>query len=120
MVAPKKALGDKAEQRACEFLQARGLNVITRNYRAISGEIDLIMRDNNEIVFVEVRSRSRQDYVDAIDSINRNKQKKILRTALFFLQQKKWLDKTNCRFDVIGIHHDQIEWIKDAFTADIL
>ncbi|HSW94192.1 MAG TPA: YraN family protein [Gammaproteobacteria bacterium] len=120
MVAPKKALGDIAEQRALAFLQARGLTLITRNYRVMCGEIDLIMRDEKEIVFVEVRSRAPNHYGDAIDSINRNKQKKILRTALFFLQQKKWLDKINCRFDVIGVHVDHIEWIKDAFTADIL
>ncbi len=120
MVVHKKRVGHLAEQRACEFLQARGLKLVVQNFRTAYGEIDLIMRDEDEIVFVEVRSRANDDYGTAIESINRNKQQKILKTSLFFLQQRNWLNKVNCRFDVIGVSHDEVEWIQDAFTADIL
>ena len=120
MVVHKKALGDRAEQRACDYLQARGLELIIQNYRAVSSEIDLIMRDKNYIVFIEVRSRASNFYGSAIESINKNKQRKILKASLFFLQERNWLNKVNCRFDVIGINHDHLEWIQDAFNADIL
>lgn len=120
MVVHKKNVGNLAEQRACDYLQAQGLMLITKNFRTAFGEIDLIMQDDKEIVFVEVRSRANDDFGTAIESINRNKQQKILKTSLFFLQQRNWLNKVNCRFDVIGVNHDGIEWIQDAFTADIL
>lgn len=120
MVVHKKTLGDLAEQRACQFLQAQGLELITQNYRAAPGEIDLIMRAGEDIVFVEVRSRTQNDYGTPIESINKTKQKKIIKTSLIFLQQRNWLNKVNCRFDVIGAGHDHFEWIQNAFTADIL
>ncbi len=120
MAAHKKQAGHDAEQRACQFLQTKGLLLIAKNFRTVMGEIDLIMRDTDEVVFIEVRSRVKQSYGGAIESITLPKQKKILATALFFLQQRNWLDKINCRFDVIGICQDQLEWIPNAFTADIL
>jgi len=120
MVVHRKKLGNLAEQRACQFLQAQGLELITQNYRTKCGEIDLIMRDSEEIVFVEVRSRAKNDYGTPIESINKNKQQKMIKTSLIFLQQRNWLDKVNCRFDVIGVSHDNLEWIQDAFTVDIL
>jgi len=120
MVVHRKKLGALAEQQACDFLQAKGLTVLEKNYRTASGEIDLIMRDDRDIVFIEVRSRKQSHYGSAVESINETKQRKILNTSLLFLQQRNWLDKVDCRFDVIGIDHGCIEWIRDAFTADIL
>lgn len=119
-MAVRKKIGDLAEQKACEYLQAHGLKLIIKNYRCVYGEVDLIMRDDQDIVFIEVRSRTNTGYGSAIESINKNKQKKIMGTSIRFLQQRNWLNKVNSRFDVIGIHHDSIEWIKDAFTVDIL
>lgn len=120
MVVHKKQLGALAEQHACDFLQAKGLTVLEKNYRTVSGEIDLIMRDGRDVVFIEVRSRKQNNYGSAVESINEIKQRKILKTSLLFLQQRNWLDKVDCRFDVIGIDSGHVEWIKDAFTADIL
>ena len=120
MVAHNKKQGDLAELRACKFLLAEGLKLILQNYRCIHGEIDLIMQDGKDIVFVEVRSRTNINYGCPIESINKNKQRKIWDTTIHFLQQRNWLNKANCRFDVIGIHHNDLEWVKDAFTADIL
>ncbi len=119
MVTPKKILGDNAEKRAYQFLQTHGLTLITQNYRSPFGEIDLIMQDGKDVVFVEVRARKNNAFGSAIESVNRHKQRKIWDTSIHFLQRRNWLNKTNCRFDVVGIHSDQLEWIKNAFTADI-
>lgn len=119
MDIPKRQLGISAEQQARDFLCARGLQLITQNYRCFRGEIDLIMRDKNDVVFVEVRSRSYSTYGSPSESVTKPKQKKIITTAMHFLQRKNWLNKINCRFDVVGIQKNEIDWIKDAFTADI-
>jgi putative endonuclease len=71
-------------------------------------------------VFVEVRSRSHTLYGSPLESVTRTKQRKILKTATYFLKQRNWLTKFDCRFDVIGISQQNFEWIKHAFTADIL
>lgn len=118
----KKQLGNRAENQAAEFLSKQHhMVLITQNYSSHLGEIDLIMRDNKDIVFVEVRSRSHLSlsYGNPIESINKTKQKKIIRTAIHFLQQKKWLNKINYRFDIIGILDDQLEWIKNAFASEM-
>ena len=114
--------GQLAEQNACEFLQSRGLQVVTRNYRCQFGEIDLIMRQHLEFIFVEVRLRNNKWHADALESVDACKQGKIIRTASHFLQSSKLTDKVNCRFDVIGISYPSakpaVEWITDAFSTD--
>jgi len=108
-----------AEKAARTFLEARGLRLIAHNFSTKMGEIDLIMQDHDEtLVFVEVRSRTRSDYGNALESINETKINKLKRTATLFLQQKGWLFNKNSRFDVIAIdidQHMQIEWVKNAF-----
>lgn len=115
------SVGRLAETQACEFLQAKGLGLVERNYRVKMGEIDLIMQDSNTIVFIEVRLRNNLLFGSAIESITHPKRQKIIRTAIFYLQQQKWTDKVNCRFDVIGISYThskaKFEWIQDAFPG---
>lgn len=119
---PTRTLGQIAEREACTFLKKRGLKFITSNYQCRCGEIDLIMQDNKDIIFIEVRNRNCTDYGNALETINSRKQKKIIKTALYFLQTKNWLNKVNCRFDVIGIKYVaetlEIDWIKDAFSTE--
>ena len=115
-VTPKIQLGRNAEQKACDFLLAKGLHLIARNFHCSLGEIDLIMQDGEDIVFVEVRSRSSADYGSAIESINKNKQKKVIKSAVFYLKKRNWLEKVNYRFDVIGFSPSDCEWIKNAFS----
>jgi putative endonuclease len=114
--------GQLAENAACEFLQRQGLLLIHRNYRCARGEIDLIMQDQAELVFVEVRVRNNTGFGSAAESVDHRKQQKIIATANHYLQQTKWLDKVNCRFDVIGISYAQnratVEWIADAFSVE--
>jgi len=114
----KKQLGDIAEEKACAFLRRKGFYLVDRNYHSPFGEIDLIMQDKDEVVFIEVRSRAYNTYGTAIESINKTKQHKVMKSAVYYLQQRKWLDKVNYRFDVVGCSPINIEWIKNAFSHE--
>ena len=113
--------GQRMEQIACEYLQQKGFQLVQQNFRCYLGEIDLIMRDQDAMVFVEVRSRGRTDYGTALESINRSKQIKLIRAATCFLQWEKILYKVSSRFDVVAIQRTpgnlKIDWIKSAFTS---
>lgn len=115
----KQKYGQIGESKAEAYLLTQGMTLLTKNYRCPFGEIDLIMQDKEDIVFVEVRSRSRPDYGHASESISRNKQNKIIKTAIHFLQKRAWIDKVASRFDVVTIHlngsENRLEWIKNAF-----
>ncbi|MFI5347375.1 MAG: YraN family protein [Elusimicrobiota bacterium] len=108
--------GQKAEDLAAVFLQAKGMSVIERNFRAKVGEIDLIMRDNDEVVFVEVRSRAKKEFGGAAASVDGPKRRKLIRAAALWLQARGW--DGPCRFDVVALDGARLEHIPDAFTAD--
>lgn len=118
----RQQTGKNAEREALQFLQAKGLKLLTKNYRCYYGEIDLIMQDKQDIVFVEVRSRSSRDFGSALESVNYQKMDKLIKAATHFLQKKCWLQKYYCRFDVIGIQYEasktQLEWVKNAFSVE--
>jgi len=117
----KRKIGNQAEDLALKYLQSQGLTLITKNYLTKLGEIDIIMLDklNNLLVFIEVRYRKNDFYGAAIETINYNKQRKIINTAKMYLQENSIYDKFICRFDVIGVNCslkcDNIQWIKAAF-----
>ena len=117
----KQRLGQQAEHEALVFLTNKGLTLLNKNFRCSLGEIDLIMRDDDYIVFVEVRSRSRTDYGRAGESVNHTKQRKITLAATYYLQQKQWLHTKSGRFDVVEIHYVDnqvtLDWYKNAFLA---
>jgi putative endonuclease len=114
-------IGQAAEATACQYLQARGLRLIEKNYSCYFGEIDLIMQDQVELVFVEVRYRREQAYGSAVQSVNRAKQKKLIKTAQHYLQAKNLYFKIANRFDILAIHpaHPKIEvqWVKNDFLV---
>ncbi|MCL4153441.1 UNVERIFIED_CONTAM: hypothetical protein GTU68_006222 [Idotea baltica] len=108
--------GDSEEQRACEYLQSQGLELITQNFTCRMGEIDLIMQHKNSLVFVEVRYRANKDFGGAAASITKSKQRKIVRTALFYQQQHA--PKSCMRFDVVAIEGDNPpQWFPSAFDG---
>ncbi len=111
------AQGTAAEDLACRYLEACGLTLVTRNFRCRVGELDLIMRDGEHLVFVEVRSRRHTRYGTPAESVTRTKQQRLLRAAALYLQRQH-LDLP-CRFDVVAIlqpgDKPQVEWIQDAF-----
>lgn len=110
--------GIAAEQQALAFLKKQGMALVTSNYSCRYGEIDLIMRDDRTLVFVEVRLRSNQQFASAAHSIDARKQQKLIRTAQFYMQQHDV--ESSCRFDVV-LFNDKIsgqaEWIRNAIDA---
>jgi len=126
MVSPKKISGDLAEDAACTYLQSQGLMLIERNYLCKCGEIDLVMRQADCTVFVEVRFRKHSHYGSAAETVDWRKQKKLLATAARYLQQHSRAAKGPCRFDVMALSlktptrqnpEYHIDWIMDAFQA---
>lgn len=113
----KKIIGAYYEKKAEKFLIKNGLKLITRNYRCRLGEIDLIMMQALTLVFVEVRSRQNSNFGHALETVNINKQRKIINTALLFIQQHPDIYYQAIRFDVIGIK-TKIRWIENAFTIN--
>lgn len=117
MTDHRHAIGEAAEQTALDHLRSNGLELIERNFRIRRGEIDLVMRDNAEVVFVEVRARTGGRYGDGIDSITRSKRQRLVAAATAWLQRQPGEPPT--RFDVISLTPDgHIDWIRDAFRAD--
>jgi putative endonuclease len=110
------ARGADAESLAAAFLQLQGLALVERNYRCRFGEIDLIARDGDTLVFVEVRMRSSERFGGAAASITAAKQQKLLRTARHYLAGSTRAPA--CRFDALLLHgeNQSIEWLKNAFT----
>ncbi len=111
----RRQIGTEYERRAAAFLVEKQCVILERNYRCRAGEVDLIVRDGNYLVFVEVKYRRSAQTGDPLEAVNYAKQKKISRTALWYLQSHGYGLDVPCRFDVVGICQDQITWMKDAF-----
>lgn len=115
-------IGQRAEKKARTYLEAQGLSFIKQNYRCYHGEIDLIMRDKDIIVFTEVRYRSINNFGTALESITQSKIKKLTKAAIHYLQYTNALYQVTSRFDVIAIHpiagKMTLEWFKNAFTIE--
>lgn len=107
--------GREAESRAARHLESCGLRIIMRNFRIRGGEIDLICSDGPVLVFVEVRQRSRSDFGGAGGSITASKRRRIVLAAQHYIAGKPACD---CRFDCILIEGEELEWLKNAFSAD--
>ena len=113
--------GQAAEQLACSYLQEQGLQLIARNYHSRFGELDLVMRDNRQLVFIEVRYRRHSHFGSGAETIQAAKQAKLIKTAQAFLQSQPKLGKLAARFDVVSIsgpmHNPTIDWIPNAFQS---
>lgn len=121
MAANQQAtFGRMAEDLALRYLQRQQLTLLERNFRSRFGEIDLIMRENNTIIFVEVRARKTAAFLHPAESVNHAKRSKIRKTSQVFMQKNATLDRFNLRFDVIALTGSEargmkIEWFKEAF-----
>jgi putative endonuclease len=109
------AHGAAAEAAAADYLAARGLAVVARNFRVRGGEIDLVCRDVATTVFVEVRRRASADFGGAAASITPAKQRRLILAARHWLAQH---GDSACRFDCMLFDGDRLEWLKDAFRPD--
>jgi len=108
-----------SEDIAAEFLQRQGLELLVTNYRYRTGEIDLIMIDDQTLVFVEVKQRSDSQFGRPEESVGMAKQAKLRRTAASYLQRHDRSQSWPCRFDVVAItgspHAPVCRWIQNAF-----
>ncbi len=115
--------GETAEQDACQYLIGQKLKLVCKNYRCCFGEIDLIMQDQQSLVFVEVRYRKHSQFGGGAESITTAKQRKLIKTASHYLQKTSGSNQLAARFDVISMspgnksQQSKIDWIKDAFQA---
>jgi putative endonuclease len=119
-LSAKQVQGQMAEQAALAFLQARDLHLIERNVHFSVGETDLIMRDEDTLVFVEVRQRRSNAFGGAAQSIDNRKMKKCAQAARW-LKIHPQFNSASCRFDAVlltGHENDwQIQWLENAFVC---
>jgi putative endonuclease len=114
-LSPTQQQGRDGEDAALAYLQERGLVLVEANFRCKPGEIDLVMRDGETLVFVEVRQRAAGSQVGAAASIGPAKMRRIVRAAQVYLQGLQRLPP--CRIDVVAIDGGQLEWIRNAIEG---
>ncbi len=114
--------GKRGEQLAVKYLQKKGLTLVGQNIRSPYGEVDALMRDKDEWVFVEVRYRNSQLYGGGLESVDQRKQQKLIKTAEHYMQTQYKTRFDSCRFDIIELggklDEPDINWIQDAFQAN--
>ena len=117
----RRADGKRHEDFALAHLEGAGLALVARNYTCRYGEIDLVMRERDVVVFVEVRYRSASRFGDGIDSVGAAKRARLVRAASAFLAEHPRLAGAACRFDVLAIGAGEeapsIDWRRNAFDA---
>lgn len=119
----KRAFGEQQEKLAAAYLMKHGLNLVDVNYRCRVGEIDLIMRDRSQLVFVEVRYRRSSKFGSPAETVDPRKQRKLIHAAQLYLLTLHLTDTTSCRFDIVGITPGtdpntlRFDWIQDAFSG---
>ena len=115
-----KALGDRGEAYAANYLRQNGYRILTCNYRTKIGEIDLIAEDQDTLVFIEVKTRSSLRYGMPAEAVNYKKKQKIIQTAYWYLCAQH-RENAICRFDVLEVYAVGDRWnvhqIKNAFEV---
>lgn len=99
----KDNIGFEGENIACNYLEISGCEILERNFSCNSGEIDIIVKDKEELVFIEVKTRRTSKYGNPIDAVDLNKIKHILKTAKFYVHINN-LEREFIRFDIIEIY----------------
>ena len=112
----KRQLGGRYEERAAGFLEGQGYRIVERNHRNRMGEIDLIARDGDCLVFCEVKYRRSGSRGNPLEAVDARKQYRISRCARYYMMEKR-LGDIPCRYDVIGIEGSRITLIKNAFEG---
>lgn len=118
----KQRIGKTGEEKACRYLKRHGFEILDRNYRIRGGEIDIIAKDGEELVFVEVKTRTDQQFGMPSEAVTQAKQRHLIDTARYYIHQKQFY-QTAARFDVIEVMMDKagifpkvtVNHIKNAF-----
>ena len=120
MSLQRQLVGIQGENRAVAELERRGYAVVARRYRTRHGEIDVVARDGETIVFVEVKARDSRAFGEAAEAVTAFKRRRITQMALDYMTRQR-LSNCPCRFDVVSIHFDagrpEIEVFQNAFDA---
>jgi len=118
----RQALGKKGEAAARVYLERRGVHILAANYTCAAGEIDLIGREREALLFIEVKTRTSEAFGPPQLAVHQRKQRQIVRAAQWFLAERRVSDVA-CRFDVVAVtirgdERLQIHWVRDAFPAE--
>ncbi len=111
----KRQLGTTYEEKACEYLKNKGFIIVERNFRAYKGEIDIIAKDGEYLVFVEVKFRAKNSFGYSAEAVGIHKQRVIYQVAENYLALHPKYRDYPCRFDVIAIDNNVISHIPNAF-----
>lgn len=115
MTRNNRRLGADKEALAASYLESRGVSILERNFRCRQGEIDLIARQGEYLVFAEVKYRGSKDKGNALEAVGPAKQARICRVADYYRAVHGIGDNTCVRYDVIGIQGEEIQWVPNAF-----
>jgi len=119
----RQAVGRRGEEAASAFLQRRGVRILAENFVCAAGEIDLIGRDGDTLVFIEVKARTSEAFGPPHLAVHRRKQRQIIRTAQWYLAERR-TPEVPCRFDVLALTFPgdggtpRVDWVRDAFPAE--
>lgn len=113
------SLGDEGEKIAQEFFKKKGFKILEKNYRTVFGEIDIIAKDKDVLVFIEVKTRADAAFGHPFEAVDRRKREKIRKVALCYMKNLK--KECAARFDVLSINveggSEKIEHFRDAFEV---
>ena len=112
----RRSTGAAYEKGAGYYLEQLGYEILEYNYRCRRGEIDIVAKDGDYLVFCEVKYRTDSRKGGPLEAVGTKKQNVIFRCALYYLTERH-LEEVPCRFDVIGIEGTRITHIKDAFSG---
>lgn len=123
MTARRQAVGRRGEEAARAFLRRRGVRILAENFACAAGEIDLIGREGDTLVFIEVKARSSDAFGPPQFAVHLRKQRQIVRTAQWYLAAQR-MPEVPCRFDVLAVTFPEeggsprVDWVRDAFPAE--
>lgn len=112
----KRQVGQSIEEKVCEYLKQNKVEILERNYRCRSGEVDIIAKDSDYLVFIEVKYRSTLKFGSALEAVDIRKRAQICKVFNIYRMQKRLPFNAKVRFDVIGVDNEKISWIKNAFS----
>lgn len=123
MTGRRQEVGRRGEEVARAFLRRRGVRILAENFVCAAGEIDLIGRDGDTLVFIEVKARTSDAFGPPHLAVHRRKQRQIIRAAQWYLAERR-TPEVPCRFDVLALAFPtdgatpRVEWVRDAFPVE--
>lgn len=111
----KRQTGAAYELKAEEYLLGNGYKILERNFRNRGGEIDLIVKKEGQIHFIEVKYRTTSDFGNPLEAVDFRKQNQIRKVAMYYLMKNKLSEWTPCQFDVIAFEGEKMTHLENAF-----